>query len=139
MPNVKIELSYNQNGFHMNQWTILFDEHITEETLKADIQQIKRLVRNGLKTDNVMIDVMEHEYNGTISKIRYCLNHWVEDNGHFTLEYRPFNGFDFSEKTLYTFYGQSQMVTFLGKSIKEHVRKIIPEIPEKISKYASSI
>lgn len=138
MKNVKIELSYNKDGFHMNQWKVLFYEHITEQTMKEAVQQIKKIVRNVLKTDDITIDVMEHEFGGTVSKMRYCLNHWGE-NGNSKMDYRPFNGYDFSDVHDLTFCDNSQMVLWLGKSIKDEIRKIIPDIPVIDSRYALSI
>jgi len=138
--NIKVLFSYDQNGFHVDSWKIIFADHVTEKELKSDLSQIQKLVKSVLKTSNITITVMELADSGMYhaeDKIRYCLDHWMIDNA-WTMDFRPYNGHDYSDIHKLNFVKDTDMIKYVIKDIEKYVRQAMEVEPES-SLYSQSL
>lgn len=136
MKNYTLTIQGYEGIFNTEKYVTFFPEHETTESFKANLQSIKKEITTLYKTGDVMVTVSssDREVYGRNSLYRFILNRYTTD-----LDVRKYNGYDFSDRTVYTFVDMKDTMKYLMKQLKEIGLDTMEELPEKTSRFSQKL
>lgn len=134
-----VQLSSNDGFFSVDHNKTFFFEHETTKSMKENVQHIKKAVAKLVKTSEVTIDIlsMDENYKRTDEVRIICnISDWSES---YTVDFRKFNGYDFSNSTVFNFVSTTDLVKFVYSKLTLYTDVIMSSLPEDKSLFAQSL
>lgn len=137
--NVRIELRGSEGIFRTEKNLSLFVTHETTVSVKEKFAALRKEVVKFLKDGELMIDLFSMDENcRSTSEVRMIpvSRDWRDAH---ELDYRKFNGYDFSDKELYKFVDNKSLVKYVMKEIEKFVSETMGELPENESWFSRKL
>lgn len=138
MKNLHIQIEGEDGIFKVEKSVIFFPHHVTIESLKNNLQIIKKELGKMVKKGTVMVTLMESDasyYRKDLARIIY--SDWMYNNT-FELEVRPFNGTDYGTINRLNFVNMAQLQKYVHKFITDIANSTLGNIPENETLYSQS-
>lgn len=136
-----LQLSGKNGMFTVENSVNLFHDHETTTSIKEKNKAIVKELRKMAKNGEVTVDILSLDDENTWTRkdvLRFFVN---ESNwkGAFTVDVRKFNGYDFSDSTVFNFADTTNLYKYVSKLISEYTATIMGSLPEEKSRYSQSL
>lgn len=135
--NFVIEISGKNGSFRTENKLTIFQQHVTENRLKDELQAIKKCIKQMNKSGEITIDIAESVNYSYNYQFRLIIGKF---SNAFQVDFRKKTEIgDFSDSTFYNFTSERSMYTWIMKFVEQQIRTTVGEIPVERSLFSQSL